>query len=290
MAPPVWVWVDPDGTATGLDVEYDVRGLFAPPAQIVAEAVPGQPGERFREARHGTREFALPLYIRDEQPAVLVTKLRALVRAMDPTRGEGTLRLTGEPGDTREIRCRAVAGLDLNQTRGREAMPTHQRAAVVFRALDPYWYATADVSQTFTVGVVAPFFPILPLRLSSSEVFVDATVDNVGDLETWPVWRIVGPGSVIRLRDLSTGALTSLTSTALGSLTLGVGEEVEIDTRPGRKTVTRTSDGENLWPYVSGDSALWPLRVGSTAVRVEMSGATDQSSVWLSRRPRYLTP
>lgn len=285
-------WISPSGTVTPLNVEYAVRGRFAPPVDITEEAVPGQPGARVRDVHHGVREFVLPLRIGvHATEAELRVALRTLVREMDPTLGEGLIRVSElATGDVREIRCRYSAGLSLDEVLGETSMPTWARTAAVFRAHDPYWYAPSDVIETYTTGEVAAFFPILPIRLSSSEVFIDATVDNAGDIATWPVWRITGPGSVIRLRDLSTGPVTALTSPTLGSLTLGPGEQIEIDTRPGRKTVTGLADGDNLWPFVSFDSTLWQLRAGSTAVRVEMSGATDASSVRLSYRPRHLTP
>jgi hypothetical protein len=283
-------WISAAGTVTPLNVEYAVRGRWAPPAVVVEESVPGQAGARVREVSHGVREFVLPLRVRTSTEAELRVALRTLVREMDPRAGAGRIRVYTPAGDAREIRCLYSAGLDLDETQGQTSMPTWQRTPAVFRAHDPYWYATSDISEVFTVGAVAPFFPILPIRLSSSEVFVDATVTNGGDLETWPVWTITGPGSSIRLLDLTAGLSTSLTSAALGAVTLGAGEKVEIDTRPGFKTVTRLSDGANLWPYLSTDSALWPLRIGASAVRVEMSGATADSSVTVSHRPRYLTP
>lgn len=281
--PYTWTWTDPDGVTTPLWVEYDVEGVFGPPVAVEEEPVPGQPGTRFRDIRHEPREFVLPLYLYNDapDPSPLHSQIRALVVAMDSTRGEGQLRVVTPLGDQREIRCRAVAGLDVKQSRGEGSSPRHQRLAVMFRAFDPYWYATSDVlSPEYITGAQATFFPILPVRLSSSEVFADIQVDNTGDLECWPVWYITGPGTSVTVRNLSTGKYLTTT------FVLAVGEIATIDTRPGHKTVVR-SDGLNLFGYIVG--SLWPLRRGSNALRVEMGAATAASKVQLSYRFRYLT-
>lgn len=283
MAPPTAEWVAADGVVLPLHIEYAVQGLFAPPVALQEDTVPGQPGGRLREMRHETREFVLPLYFYDDDSLTgLWGQLRAAAKTMDPGRGEGRIRVTSPGGDQREIRCVVTAGLELNQTQGRESSPTHQRAAVVFRAHDPYWYATNLSVAEFTAGARPSFFPIFPLRLSAGEVFADVTVDNPGDVATWPVWEVDGPGTDIALRDLGMGQATELATTLLA------GQTVTIDTRPGRKTVTR-DDGTNLFPQLGG-SDLWPLAPGSTAVRIEMGGAGDTSVVRLRYQPAYLTP
>ncbi|WP_030431957.1 phage distal tail protein [Allokutzneria albata] len=277
------VWISPDGTMIPLEVEWSTAGRFAPPPVLVEEGVPEQPGARHREARHGVREFSLPLWIEDSSPAALRARMRALVAAMDPVRGEGTIRITTPIGDQREIYCRVSAGLEMDETLGRTSGPTLQRCVPMFRAVDPYWYDTTDTIDTFSSADTATFFPIFPLRLASSSVFVEATIINSGDVETWPVWTITGPGSAITLRNLTTGYALTLTTT------LAVGEHLVIDTRPGRKSVLK-NDGTNLFTALSSASSLWPLARGSNSVRLEMSSTVALvSSLQLARRHRYLT-
>jgi hypothetical protein len=274
-------WVAPDGVTTPLSVEYALHDRFAPPIAFEEDGVPGQPGARFRAARHDVREFVLPLKILRGTEQELRTALRDLVAAMDPTRGEGKIRVTTPLGDQREIRCRYAAGLGLNETLGDDSTPTFQRAPVVFRAHDPYWYASTLMVAEFTAGARPNFFPFFPLRLSAGEVFADVTVDNPGDVATWPLWEINGPGADIALRDLDHGQATELATTLLA------GQTITVDTRPGAKTVVR-DDGTNLFPAL-GDTALWPLEPGATAVRIEMGGAGDSSVVRLRYLPAYLT-
>lgn len=280
-------WISAEGTLTTLWVQPGASGRFGPPVVIQEEEVPGFAGSQFREMRHGPRSFSLPLFIDATSESAKRTALRTLIRDMDASLGDGRLRVHSPAGDVREIVCRVTQGLELDEG-AQDSYPGWQKLVPMFRAFDPYWYETSDTVATYTTGATATFFPIFPLRLSSSQVFADATANNPGDLETWPQWEITGPGSSIVVRNLLTGEFTNLTS-GIGGVALGDGEKLYIDTRPGIKTVTK-GDGTNLWPYLSTDSALWALGRGSIGVRVEMGGATTSSSVKLTYRPRYLTP
>jgi phage-related protein len=275
-------WIDPDGVSTTLEVEWDVSGRGAPPVRMDEEDVPGQPGSRLRAVRHGARDFALPLWITSDTETNLRTEVRSLIASMDPTRGDGRIRVTGPGGDQREIVCRYQGGLELSETLGDTSGPLLQRAPAMFRAHDPYW---ADVSPTVTEWELgqAPgsFFPIFPIRLSSSEVFALDTVTNAGDVDAWPVWTITGPGSGIRMANLTTGKAWGFT------VDLGTGESLTIDTRPGVKTVIHSS-GANWWQYLSSTSRLWSLRRGVNSLRIEMGSATAESHVALSRTHKYL--
>lgn len=176
----------------------------------------------------------------------------------------------------RELRCRPRV---LNIPRQHDAAQRTAEAVVRFDASDPWWYDASDSSEDFATGTLATFFPIFPLRLSSSEVFAVATVDNDGDTDAWPVWTITGPGSAIVLRNLTSGLLLSIAAT------LDVGETVTVDTRRGAKTIVK-NDGTNLFSSSTGD--LWPLVEGSNSVQIEMGSATSSSLVNVRWRRRWM--
>lgn len=277
------VWIDPDGSMMPLAPEWRAAGRFAPPTVREEDDVPGEPGSRLRAIKHAPREFSLALWIEDTDPAALRRQMRDLVFRMDPVRGDGRIRVSSPAGDQREIHCRVVGGLEMSEVLGETSADTVQRAVATFRAVDPYWYWVSDLVTEFEAGDPPSFFPIFPLRLASSEVFVDASVDNPGDVEAWPVWRITGPGTGLVLRNLSTGEVFD------ADITLASGERVVIDTRPGAKTITR-SDGTNLWTEVDEMSWMWALQRGTTLLRIEMTGTTPGvSKARLEFRPRLLT-
>lgn len=282
-------WIDPVGVSTtlngGVDMftEWNVTGRFAPPSQFDEEGIPESDGSRLRAVRHETRDFSLPVWVEAPDQGSLRTAVRSLVSALNPKRGDGLIRVTSPLGDQREIVCRVAAGLEGVERIGDTSGVWAQHFPLVFRAHNPYWRAVSDIGATYTVDGVSTFFPFFPIRLTNAQVFADASPDNLGDVDAWPVWTLTGPGSTIYLRNLTTGYLLNL-DTALGS-----GETAVIDTRPGVKTVTR-GDGVNLFGDLSNDSYLWPLAPGVNSVRVEMSGATADSAVGLAFRPHYLSP
>jgi hypothetical protein len=282
MTGDVTEWIDADGGSTTLDVEWNVQGRGMPPMAFEEDRVPERPGSRLRAVRHGARDMTLNVWITAATSAALRTLLRSLIPKFDATRGDGRIRVTSELGDQREITCRYAGGLELAENLGSTSALQLQRAPIAFRAFAPYWTDVSDTTVTYTTGTPATFFPFFPLRLSSSEVFAQGTVTNGGDVQTWPVWTITGPGSAIVLRNQTSGKLLSLT------ITLGSSETLVIDTREGVKTVTK-NDGSNLFSALSATSSLWPLLRGVNAVQVEMSGGTAATQVGLAYRPRYLT-
>lgn len=285
MTAEVSQWIDPFGAVTTLDVDWEASGRFMPPTKIVTTGVPGQSGSRLREVRHGERQFKVRVILSSATEPLLRTAQRAMATSMNALNGEGIYRVQSPLGDVREIKCLLAAGFEVEEKPG-ESGPTMQKADLVFQAGDPYWRASSDTSQTFTIGVTPTFFPIFPIRLTSSQIAVDTSVLNDGDVESWPVWQIAGPGSAITLRNLTTGKQLSLPTGALVA-----GQSLTIDTTPGVKSI-RTDDGVSAWSVLDlSVSSLWSLAVGSNSIRLEMGGAiAGSSSLQLNFRKRYLTP
>lgn len=267
-------YVDADGDAITL---YKVRGAggrWMPPVLVDDQAVPGDHGTRFRGCRFDAAQPIIPVLVEGDTISDYRAALRDLASALNPAKGVGKLRATFD-GGVREQAAIYLDGLDHP-----EDFPLHGTPAVMFRAFDPFWYDTTTVTGTFTTGTAAPFFPILPLRLASSEVFADATVVNSGDIEGWPIWTITGPGSGLILEHVDTGKRLTL------DYTLAAGDIVTIDTTPGMKTVT-LDDGTNLFPDLTARQ-FWPLLRGDNAIRVELTDATADSEVQMTFRRRWL--
>jgi len=277
-------WVDPYGVETILDVDWEATGRFMPEPQHDEDEIPQQDGSRHRATRFKARDFSIRITVVENGEPALRQSLRDIVKAMNPKKGEGIIKVTSPIGDTREIGCRYLSGLSLEE-KPELSGPTMQQAVVTFRANDPFWRDENNTSTSYSIGNPPAFFPIFPLRLTASEIAVDTTVANDGDDDAWPVWTINGPGAGATLRNLTTGKVLSIPAVSIGT-----GEFVTVDTRPGRKTVTK-SDGTNLFSSLTTTSALWPLIEGTNAVRLEMTGVTvGVSSLSLSYKRRWLTP
>ncbi|RKT49364.1 phage distal tail protein [Saccharothrix australiensis] len=281
--PEVVEWIDPDGLVTALDCDWDVTGRGLPPPRLDETGLPQQPGRLLRAVSDDVRDHTWTLWLTGTSEADLWIRQRALLTAMDPERGDGLLRVTTPVGDQRELVCRAIDGLHLVERLGSTSGPEVQQYTVTFRSHRPYWRDVADT----TAGPWTPgsdpggFFPFFPIRLVSSEVFADVSIDNVGDVPSWPVWTITGPGHGLTLRNLTTGRVLSLPSAALAA-----GQTLTIDTRPRRKSIRVGT--ANWFGEITTTSSLWSLAKGINVIRVELgAAAVDSSSVSLAYRREY---
>lgn len=287
------IWIDPTGVQTTLtdqpnvEVRYGLTGRFMPPVDARDEVAPLQPGSRLRQVRHETREVDLPIRVFGTSEATLRTTLRQFVRLLDPVRGDGRLRALAPDGSQRELVCRYVGGLQGQEEE--TLLGFAQDAVVVLRAYEPYWLDLNDQTNAYTLGAPAgSFFPLPPLRLSSSAIFAAQSIANGGDVDAWPVWTLTGPGDTPTIRNLTTGKWLQLSGS------VSAGQQVTIDTRPrttsapNGKTVT-AGDGSNWFARLVPGSALWPLEPGSNSIQIEFGAATSASTVAYRYRPRYLT-
>lgn len=276
-------WVDPDSGSTMLHVMRATSGRFAPPTVFVTDTSPNQAGSIIRSARHQSRRLVIPVVIKGSSATDVRTQIQALNLALDPTRGNGTLKVTGPSGVQRIVKAVCEDGMGLDETVNSTNGPTWQKASLQFFCEEPYWKDSSITSSTIAYNTTtATFFPFFPLRLSSSSVFGSTTINNDGDVQTWPRWTITGPGSAIYLKNITTGKTLNL------NVTLAAGETVTIDTMPGVRSITK-NDGSNLFKYLSSTSSLWPLAKGSNSIQLEMSSATTGSSIAYSYERRWLS-
>jgi arginyl-tRNA synthetase len=105
-------------------------------------------------------------------------------------------------------------------------------------------------------------------------------LDNQGDIETFPIWTIYGPGQNPMLLNLTTGYYLMFED-----LSLDVNEFVTIDTQ---KRIIEKNDGTNLYSALSIGSTLWRLSAGVNIVHMEMDGASSDSKIVVWYRERYL--
>jgi hypothetical protein len=285
-------WVSPagityplDGT-DGLKVLIAPNGRFAPPSRLVEDKVPLQPGSLLRNLSDDPRTLTWPALFRAATPAALRTAQRAWATRMDWTEGTGTLRVTGPGGDTRELHCAVLDGLDLD-----ESIANHVGAwcktVLTFHAAWPYWQDANEQSLTWDIGEPTPFFPIFPLHLTEGEVFSSQTITNVGDVDAFPQWSVFGPCTGVVLTNVTTGRVLAWSGTLSGQ------ESVSIDTRPPGLAASAAGkvlrqDGTNAFSGLSAHD-LWPLVPGANTVTVALIGATSDAAVTARWRANYRT-
>ena len=258
----------------------EARQRMMPPVTITTIRVPQAQGGRFRGARHEERLVTLPVVV--PGPTDGRDELRRWAAALDPVKGEGTLTVVQGDHAGRQLVCVYEAGLDDFS----EEWPMLGLTTLGFHAADPYWQDSAESSTAAQLGAGYVWFPFAgswaqqPLVLGASGIFAVATVDNVGDVDAWPVITTIGPGSDLTVRNDSTGEQTHLTGAVAAAST------VVIDTSPGHKTVT--VDGANAFGRLDATSTLWPLIPGPNRISITFTDSNPTASVTFAWRNRWL--
>lgn len=283
-------WVDPIGDVYQLtegpdiDVEYGIDGRLMPTSTLTEEPFVEADGSQLLDVRIPPRDVVLRAWPRGTDEHDFRLTIEKYGYAFNPKRGIGRLRSTRPDGTQRDLNC--VAKFIPSAETLQNGVESNTLLSVIqFRALDPFWYDTADVPfDPWTTGSSARgWFPwTFPITLANSSVFVQPVVDNYGQYDAWPLWIITGPGSDLVIRNTTTDAWFAL------DYTLDVGEVVTIDARqPGKKFV-RSSTGQNLLPKFDGD--FWAFVEGLNDVTIEFGALTPASSVQLYLKHRYNAP
>lgn len=157
-------------------------------------------------------------------------------------------------------------------------------------AHDPTFYAD-DVSTTeiplgwltgggFAAPVVAPIY----VQNGTTAADRPGWVTNQGDADAWPVIRITGPAANVSIIHVASGR-----TLALPTLNLDAGRWVEIDTRPGYRTVT-WDNGGNASTYLSPSSRvdLFSIPPGTSEMRWTAFDSTNTARLRLTWRDAYI--
>lgn len=288
MAEPItkFDYIDANGNVTPLNdlvTTWDVRGMknFANlPFGINSYEAPLTPGESVTNVKFRAREIDYPMLVTANNPKEFIETLRALSAALNPDKGEGRFRVSHATTYARELNCRYVRGLEGNGG-GKGWTPQSGMMILTFRASDPFWYSTAWKTQLFSLATPVSFFPFFPLRLTQASIFSTVTINNGGDATAYPVWTITGPCTSAVLKNLITDETTEIT------LAIGDGVTMEIDTRPGIKSVT--SGGLNYFYALSQASLLWGLQRGDNPLQIELNDTSANTRVELKWKEPFLS-
>lgn len=295
MACEQWFWVSPLGFTRELtafvadtEVQKGIISRYAPKVTINRRVTPFRAGATTTQRRHDIRTLPFPLAAKAANVTALQTILADLSREMNAVAGEGILRYVGLDARVSELFCVQTALLDTVPWVGSDGTPAGQKCTLQFEADDPYWHAYVN-DGGFGGSAPGSWFPGLPWALGGSSLLGDVTIESHSDVDVYPVWLINGPtdgdvtATVSRVDDLG-NPFTETWHLIMPALVAG--ETVTVDT--GSKTVTGP-DGSNWFRYLT-EYNLWGLEPGDNPISLEMSGATDVSSITYSYRDLLLAP
>lgn len=160
---------------------------------------------------------------------------------------------------------------------------------VEFIAQDPTFYADAVTTTEIPLGwltgggFAAPV--VAPIYVQNGTVAANRPgwATNNGTAPAWPVIRIYGPCATVTVTNVTNGLTLSMPT-----LSLTAGQWVEIDTRPGHRTVTRENGG-NASTTLSPASRIdqFSLPPGQSEMRWTAFDNTNTGRMRLTWRDAY---
>jgi len=240
MADQQITFIDALGVLTPLVCQLDMRvllgpiGLDMPPIGLIEEETPFQAGSRLRAVRVKAREVDLPLLVKGAGADAVRAAVRTLLRTLDPTRGNGRLRVTGPGGTTRELTCRYIGGAEGAEGRDQSGL-SWRKAVLTFKAFDPYWYdttlttpalttATGVANANYIIGRVSGLWGALSTGLTGGDESFGLCFDATGNLYI--------TGTFLDVGDANGDGIVKWNGAAFSSLTTGLndrGRAVAID-------------------------------------------------------------
>lgn len=263
-----------DGPISNFGLLDDTEGLGLVPRDVNVTTGSGE-GGRLRSVRVAPRSGKLSILVSGDTGAELTANVKRLAAAVRTVTGATTPSLvaTYESGDKYSI--------PFTYQSGAETIPVYTYGGAVpimFQVIfpDPFWTALNALS----VAITGPTTPvgILPdlarLKLTPSNASGTLMADNPGEAQAFPVWRIVGPETLV-------------TATLNGkSWSIGPIAANEVVTLDSKTNLVTLADGTNVYNRLGPAPKLFPLPAGHSEIAVTITGAAGTSSATCYYRPR----
>lgn len=188
-----WALTDP---STGLFLKPGIRGLGSVATTRHFTESPAVAGSRFEGASFLDREVFWPVHIYSDTGSTdWMVRDRAFWATMDPE-DTGVWTVTHPDGNHRTLRLRFLS--DGDKVRDQDPMKSGWDSyGITLVAEQPFWVGTPEVRSFAGVETPPPFFgndgPVVNIAPGYS--VSNATIDNPGDVESYPRWYIEGPAT-----------------------------------------------------------------------------------------------
>ncbi|MGW0930704.1 phage tail domain-containing protein [Streptomyces sp. NPDC002644] len=264
-------------------------GLDAPPYEIHSDDSPNLDGGIFRDARAVARQIMIPLHLHGIDRKTMKDMKRRLIQALNPKRGYCVLKFIEENNDPRYLYCYYTGGMEGDEGTEQSGF-TWKRYGLQLTAFDPWYYSDPIQVSRWTFGGGSPFLSstksFFPLQLTSGLVTGSTVeVENVGDIEAWPIWELKGPMKAFRFTGPD-GSSFGINSRGDGADILAGNRTLTIDTRPGHKSL-KDNAGRNYWTDLAPNPVLWPIPEGTSTLSVDIIPGASNAEVQVTYRPRF---
>ncbi len=283
----VATFIDPRGvewplTYTGDDLGWftteEISGWGARPVEYTLDPLPSG-GDDVRSIREQSARLVWPIHIWGADHLEFRQRYREIRKAIMSTvhlQTPGVLRVALVDGSTREIEVYYEDGF--GQERGEHVI--FANPAITFLAPRGYWRAAEEIEVWREYSAASQSFLNPFPSVSSGQVLGVTTIDNVGDVDAFPVWTVRGPMFSLTATNHTTGQEFVVNYTLASNA-----EEITITTE--RPTI-RGPAGQNItdalnWP----DAYLWHLLPGANDVEFVAGGPGAGTKVTLAYTPRF---
>lgn len=250
--------------ANGLKVSWHLTGFMATTYRVTTRRYPGQPGSRLQAVTADERQLEVGLSLRRARRPEFVQLARHVVRQL--RNGPGRLEVVEDDLSSRWVDCVYSEGLEGAELAG-SGDDDWWQPIVSFVAPQPYAKSAPITVSWSLTGDGRGWFPIVPIRLSASGIAGRKRIYNPGDVETFPLVQVQGPGEQLVVRHRGTGRAAHLDYVIPES---GPASMITIDTRAGAQSIV-DGYGTNLFEHLTDDDpSLWSLLPGYNDVEVQL--------------------
>jgi hypothetical protein len=234
-------------------------------------------GGVWRFSKRGIREMDLPVVVFGNDRVAVESNLRRLSNLLQDKSAGTVLRASYSTGEVWELtQGHYVAGAET--TKGEDANVAWSRWVLSMQFANPFWIR--QQAESFSVGVPGTGRSLIPdlaeLRVTGSQAIGEIDIENLGDVEAYPVWIFQGPADSVSVTSQSGLSFEYAASIPTGST-------ITVNTAAG--TVV-DEDGVNRYANLSVAPKLFTLPSGNTSVTVEAVGADANTLISLYYQPR----
>jgi phage-related protein len=256
-------------------VEVGLTGFGIPSTEVRIDQSAGDGGV-WKHTKRGVREVDLPVTITGDSEADVQAKLRRLSRLLQTTLGPTKLVATFEDESSLFLEVHYTAGAETQF--GEDATIFYCRWVLTLQAPQPYWETSEEIH--YVIGEEPTGRGLLPqltkLKISSDNILGEITINNLGDVPSYPRWVFLGPISNV----LVSNGTQSFTLPDL----IPAGETITVDTATGEVYDT---DGVNVYSLLGPAPKLFSFPSGITEITVTGDETDDATRVAFYYSPMY---
>lgn len=247
------------------------------PSTVVRIDDSASDGGVWRFSKRGIREMDLPVVVFGTDRISVESNLRRLSNLLHDKSAGTVLRASYSTGEVWELtQGHYVAGAETSK--GEDANTAWTRWVITMQFANPFWIRQEP--ESISVGSSGSIRSLIPdlaeMRISGSQVTGSITVENIGDVDAYPVWTFQGPSDSVLVTSQS-GLSFEYAAPILA------GETIRVNTATGAVT---DDTGANAYANLAVAPKLFTIPAGNSTVSVEAVGADATTLISLYYQPR----